>query len=59
MPMKAEDIVKFRNSILNYTLEELEAKRGELQNQLSKMIMDSDVVMQIAIVEAQIKEKGE
>ena len=57
--MKTEDIVKFRNSILNYTLEELEAKRGELQNQLSKMIMDSDVVMQIAIVEAQIKEKGE
>jgi hypothetical protein len=57
--MKAEDIVKFRNSILNYTLEELEAKRGELQDKLSKMIMDSDVVMQIAIVEAQIKEKGE
>ena len=57
--MKTEDIVKFRNSISNYTLEELETKRKELQNQLSKMIMDSDVVMQIAIVEAQIKEKGE
>lgn len=57
--MKVEDIVKFRSSIANMSLEELEAKRGELQDQLSKMILDSDVVMQIAIVEARIKEKGE
>lgn len=57
--MKVEDIVKFRSSIANMSLEELEAKRGELQDQLSKMILDSDVVMQIAIVEAKIKEKGE
>ena len=57
--MKTEDIVKFRSSIANMSLEELEAKRGELQDQLSKMILDSDVVMQIAIVEARIKEKGE
>ena len=57
--MKTEDVVKFRSSIANMSLEELEAKRGELQDQLSKMILDSDVVMQIAIVEARIKEKGE
>ena len=57
--MKTEDVVKFRSSIANMSLEELEAKRGELQDQLSKMILDSDVVMQIAIVEARIKEKGD
>lgn len=56
--MKAKDITTFRNSIAHFTLEQLEAKRNELQNQLSKMIMDSNIVMQIAVVEAKIKEKG-
>ena len=57
--MNVEDIVKFRNSIANLSLQELEEKRNELRDKIAKMIMDSDVTMQIAIVEAQIKEKGE
>lgn len=57
--MKPEDIVKFQDSIANMSLNELEAKRSELQNQLSKMILDDFVVMQLALVESKIKEKEE
>ena len=57
--MNVEDIVKFRNSLANLNLQELEEKRNELREKIAKMIMDSDITMQIAIVEAQIKEKGE
>lgn len=57
--MSVEEIVKFRNSLANLTLEELEDKRNKLQEQIAKMILDSDITMQIAIVEAKIKEKGE
>jgi hypothetical protein len=57
--MKLEDIVKFQDSIANMSLNELEAKRRELQNQLSKMILDDFVVMQLALVESKIEEKEE
>jgi hypothetical protein len=57
--MNPEDIAKFQDSLANMSLSELEAKRNELQNSLSKMVLDSNIVMQIAIVEARIKEKGE
>ena len=57
--MEIKDIAKFRDSLANLTLSELQEKRGELQDKLSKMILDSDIVMQIAIVEAKIQEKGE
>jgi uncharacterized protein YdcH (DUF465 family) len=56
--MNIEDIVKFRNSLANLSLEELNKKKAELQDKIAKMIMDSDVTMQIAIVEAQIQERG-
>lgn len=57
--MNIEEIVKFRNSLANLSLEELNKKKAELQDKIAKMIMDSDVTMQIAIVEAQIQEKKE
>lgn len=56
--MNVEEIVKFRNSLTNLSLEELNKKKAELQDKIAKMIMDSDVTMQIAIVEAQIQERG-
>jgi uncharacterized protein YdcH (DUF465 family) len=56
--MNIEEIVKFRNSLTNLSLEELNKKKAELQDKIAKMIMDSDVTMQIAIVEAQIQERG-
>ena len=57
--MNVEEIVKFKNSLVNLSLEELNKKKAELQDKIAKMIMDSDVTMQIAIVEAQIQEKKE
>ena len=57
--MNIEEIVKFKNSINNLTLEELNQKKAELQDRIAKMIMDSDVTMQIAILEAKIQEKKE
>ena len=57
--METNEILKFRESLANLTLEELTEKRTQLQTKIAQMIMDSDLVMQIAIVEAKIKEKGE
>ena len=57
--MNIEEIVKFKNSINNLTLEELNKKKAELQDRIAKMIMDSDAIMQIAIIEAKIQEKKE
>ncbi len=57
--MNIEEIVKFKNSINNLTLDELNKKRAELQDRVAKMIMDSDLTMQIAILEAKIQEKKE
>ena len=57
--MNIEEIVKFKNSLNNLTLEELNKKKAELQDRIAKMIMDSDLTMQIAILEAKIQEKEE
>ena len=57
--MNIEEIVKFKNSLNNLNLEELNKKRAELQDRVAKMIMDSDLTMQIAIIEAKIQEKKE
>lgn len=57
--MNIEEIVKFKNSLNNLSLEELNKKKAELQDRIAKMIMDSDLTMQIAILEAKIQEKEE
>ena len=57
--MNIEEIVKFKNSLNKLTLDELNKKKAELQNRIAKMIMDSDLTMQIAILEAKIQEKKE
>lgn len=57
--MNIEKIVKFKNSLNNLTLDELNKKKAELQDRIAKMIMDSDLTMQIAILEAKIQEKKE
>lgn len=57
--MNIENIVKFKNSLNNLTLDELNKKKAELQDRVAKMIMDSDLTMQIAILEAKIQEKKE
>ena len=55
--MNEKDIVNFRNQIKDFSVEELKEKRNNLQNDLSKMILNSDVIVQIAIVESLLEEK--
>ena len=57
--MNIEKIVKFKNSLNNLTLDELNKKKAELQDRVAKMIIDSYLTMQIAIIEAKIQEKKE
>ena len=57
--MNIEEIVKFKNSLNKLTLDELNKKKAELQDRIAKMIMDSDLTMQIAILEAKIQKKKE
>lgn len=57
--MDAKQIVQFKESLSKMSMDELKIKRTELRDKIAKMIMDCDVTMQIAIVEAKIKEKGE
>ena len=55
--MEKENIIKFRESIKDFTLEELEAKAEEIRNAISKMILDSDLILEAAIIDSAIKEK--
>lgn len=55
-----KDIANFRSEIADFTEAQLEDKKAELQNAISKMIMDCDMVLKIAIIDAKLKEmKGE
>ena len=55
--MERQDIVNFRNSLTDLSVEELEAMIKDLNNQINKMILDSDLIMKVAIVDRKIKEK--
>lgn len=55
--MNEQDIINFRNSVKDFSLEELEQERAEIQNAISKMILDNDLMIKAAIIENLIKEK--
>lgn len=55
--MSNEDILNFKNSLINLTYQDLCDKRKQLQNEVSKMILNSDLIIKIALIEAQIEEK--
>lgn len=57
--MENNDIAKFREFVNNLSLEELENKAAEIRDQISKMILDSDLIIKAAIVDSLIKEKKE
>lgn len=57
--MERQDIINFRNSLTDLSVEELEAMIRDLNNQINKMILDSDLIMKVAIVDEKIKEKKE
>ena len=55
--MNEQEILKFRQSVVNCTKEELIEKQKEIQDAVSKMILDSDLIIKAAIIENLIKEK--
>ena len=55
--MNEQDIINFRAQVANYTLEELQQEQIDIQNAISKMILDSDLILKAAIVDTLIKEK--
>ena len=56
--MDAKTILNFKSTIVDFSLEELNDMRGELQLKLANMVMDEEVIMKLAIVENMIEEKG-
>ena len=56
--MKEQDIINFKQEICNLSLEELQNKQAELHESVVKMILDTDLVVKLAIIENCIKEKN-
>ena len=55
--MEAQDILNFKNSLADMSLEDLESMAKNLSNQINQMILNSDLIMKVAIVDQRIKEK--
>lgn len=55
--MNEQDILNFKESISNMSIDELNEKRSELQTQFSQMVLENDLVMKIAIIESVLTEK--
>lgn len=55
--MNEKEILNFRESIKDFSIEQLEEKAEELRSAVSKMILDSDLIVKAAIVDTLIKEK--
>lgn len=56
--MDAKTILNFKSTIVDFSLDELNEMRSELQLKLANMVMDEEVIMKLAIVENMIEEKG-
>ena len=48
----------FRDEVSKLSVDDLIAKRDELQAKMSQMILNSELILQIAIVESMIKSKA-
>lgn len=55
--MDEKDIINFRNRVKDFTTEELRKEQADIQNAISKMILDSDLMIKAAIIETLLKEK--
>ena len=55
--MNNKDIINFKNQINNFSIDELNDERVKLQEQMSKMILENDLLIKISIVETALQEK--
>ena len=57
--MNEQDIINFKNSLCNLTIDELIQKRDGLQQEISQMLLNCDAVIKTALIESLLKEKIE
>lgn len=55
--MNDKDIINFKQSLVNYTVDQLIELRTQLNDNISKMILNSDDVVKVAIIEGLLTEK--
>lgn len=55
--MNSKDILNFKNLINDFSIEELNNERNRLEQQMSKMILENDLLLKISLVETKLKEK--
>ena len=56
--MNEKEILDFKSSIQHFSTDELINMKVNLQNELAKMYLNSDITLKIALVEAALEEKG-
>ena len=49
--MNDKDIINFKQSLVNYNVDQLIELRTQLNDNISKMILNSDDVVKVAIIE--------
>ena len=55
--MNDKDIINFKQSLVNYNVDQLIELRTQLNDNISKMILNSDDVVKVAIIESLLNEK--
>lgn len=55
--MTDKDVLNFKKDITNYSIDQLVDLRAQLNDNISKMILNCDDVMKIAIIETLLNEK--
>ena len=55
--MTDKDIINFKQDIANYSIDQLVDLRAQLNDNISKMILNCDDVMKVAIIESLLNEK--
>ena len=55
--MTDKDIINFKQDIANYSIDQLVDLRAQLNDNISKMILNCDDVMKIAIIESLLNGK--
>lgn len=54
--MNEQEILEFKTSIKDRSIDDLLKMREELKDKVSQMLLDGDLIMKIVIVENQLKE---
>ena len=56
--MDEQEILNFKNQIKDYSLEQLKQEKLNLDEKITKMIFDSDLMIKLAIIATKIESFG-